>query len=433
MKKILTLVMLALTAMMALPAMAAGPERGVLPQATPEATIASPLPTPTPIALPSATPIVESQPGVEIGDGEGKVVFGGTYTLRSGERLRGDLVVFGGIATLQSDTRVDGNTVLFGGNADIAGRIQGDLVLIGGAARLRSTAVVDGQVVRVGGALTQDQGAQIHGGESGGVIIPPIRPIPPIMPIPTRPRYWAEDFVVHSMSAIGTTFVLALLAVFVFVLWREPIERVNRTITQSPGISWVVGFLTPLAFAVIVPAFAVLSAILILALCLGLVGFVLIAAVSLALVAAWAMGWIAVGQLIGERLLIALGARTVTPAASAAAGTATITLLWLGLEPLCGLGWLFFVVLAPLGLGAVVLTRFGTREYTPTNGTSASAPAVPVAPSAPPAPLAPPAPAAPGPAQPPPVEPIESPAPAADVTSSSEPPVSPLDRPAGES
>jgi hypothetical protein len=355
------------------------------------------------------------------------------YTLRSGERLRGDLVVFGGIATLQSDTRVDGNTVLFGGTADIAGRIQGDLVLIGGAARLRSTAVVDGQVVRVGGALTQDEGAQIHGGESGGVIVPPIRPIPPIMPIPTRPRYWAEDFVVHSMSAIGTTFVLALLAVFVFVLWREPIERVNRTITQSPGISWVVGFLTPLAFAVIVPAFAVLSAILILALCLGLVGFVLIAAVSLALVAAWAMGWIAVGQLIGERLLIALGARTVTPAASAAAGTATITLLWLGLEPLCGLGWLFFVVLAPLGLGAVVLTRFGTREYTPTNGTSASAPAVPVAPSAPPAPPAPPAPAAPGPAQPPPVEPIESPAPAADVTSSSEPPVSPLDRPAGES
>jgi len=57
-------------------------------------------------------------------------------------------------------------------------------------------------------------------------------------------------------------------------------------------------------------------------------------------------------------------------------GTAIITLLWLGLESfsgldwLCGLGclgglgWLFFAVLSPLGLGAVVLTRFGTQDYT---------------------------------------------------------------------
>ena len=91
-----------------------------------------------------------------------------SYTLRSGERLRGDLVVFGGNARLETDTRVDGNIVVIGGEADIAGRVRGDMVIVGGSVRLRSTAEVDGQLVRVGGALQKDEGAQIHGGESGG-------------------------------------------------------------------------------------------------------------------------------------------------------------------------------------------------------------------------------------------------------------------------
>lgn len=424
MKKLVVLAILMLMAVMVMPAMAAGQGRDVLFQETPEATVTSPLPTP--VAQATAEPTVESQPGFEAGGEEGKFVFGGTYTLRSGERLHGDLVVVGGIATLESDTRVDGNVVVIGGTTDIAGRVQGDMVLIGGAVRLRSTAVVDGQVVRVGGGLTRDPGAQIHGGESSGVPVPPIGPIRPVVPVPVQPRYWIEDTVAQVASAIGTTIVLAVLALFAVALWREPMERVSRTVTQSPGISWVVGFLTPLAFAVIVPAFAVLSAILILALCLGLVGFAIIAAVSVALVAAWLMGWVAVGQLIGERLLTALGGRNMTPAASAAAGTAVITLLWLGLNPLCGLGWLFFVVLAPLGLGAVVLTRFGTREYT--NGHTFLATPTPPTPPVPPVPPEPP--------QPAPVEQGEPAAPLADSTPPSESPEatsdSPLDKPVGE-
>ena len=112
-----------------------------------------------PTAVPEVTPTLragdlESQSGVEVGDRDGKFVLGGTFTLRSGERLRGDLVVFGGRATLEGDTRVDGSIVIIGGKADVAGRVSGDMVLIGGGGvRLRSTAEVDGQLVRVGGAL----------------------------------------------------------------------------------------------------------------------------------------------------------------------------------------------------------------------------------------------------------------------------------------
>jgi hypothetical protein len=395
------------------------------------------------VAQPTLAPTTQPAPGFEAGSGDGKFVFGGSYTLRSGERLSGDLVVFGGDATVESDSRVDGNVVVIGGDVDIAGRVGRDVVLIGGMARLRSSAVVGGQLVRVGGGLQQDEGAQIHGGESGGVTIPPIPPVPPVPSVP-RPRvveWWQFgansfiNFVWHVTRAVGSTILLALLALFVVSLWREPVDRVRQTIANATGVSWVVGFLTPLAFAVIVPAFAVLSAILVLALCLGLVGFVLIAVVSLALAIAWLMGWIALGQIAGERLLHAIGTHDATPAASAAVGTAVITLVWLALEPFCGLGWLFFALSAPLGLGAVILTRFGTQDY----GTSSLGGGF--RPPAPPAPPVPPTPPIPGPMEPSvsgespsgdlrPVEPSPSP----DAAPPIEPPApaSPLEKPVGE-
>jgi hypothetical protein len=382
----------------------------------------------TPEVKPTLAPTSESQPGFEIGDGNGKLVFGGSYTLRSGGRLRGDLVVFGGSAVLENDTRVDGNIAVIGGEADIAGRVQGDVVIVGGTVRLRSSAEVDGQLVRVGGVLHKEEGAQIHGGETGGANIPPIPPVPSIPTPPPAPS-WPQrgvntffSFVVDVVYGVGMTVVLALLAVFVVALWREPVERVSQTIVNAPAASWGVGALSVLAFAVVLPALAVLSAVLVI-ICIGLFGFGFIAIASIGLVIAWLMGWIALGQLVGQRSLGALGAHNPTPAVSAAAGTAVITLFWLGLAPLCGLGWLIFAVLSPLGLGAVILTRFGSQDYGPSNG---------VYPAAPPAAPKPPvAPVAPEPPQFTPVAPSEpQAAPSGETPASSD--ATPPGKPAGE-
>jgi len=443
-----------------------------LPTFTPVAT-SSPLPTPSatpvaqptvaPAATPAVVPTVETQPGLEFGGGrgDGKVVFGGSYTLRSGDTLGGDLVVFGGFAVVESDSRVTGNVVVIGGAADIAGHVNQDLVVIGGAAQLRSSAEVDGQLVRVGGALQTEEGAKIHGGESGGVPIPPIPPIPPVpsVPTPSVPPFgrWVDNgvnnwlnFVWHVARAIGTTILLTLLAAFAVALWPNPMQRVGRTIKTNLGMSWVVGMLTPLAFAVVIPAFAILSALLIIACGLGLLGFMLIAVASLALAVAWLMGWIALGQIAGDWLLRSLGTRDATPTVSAAVGTAAITFVWLGLDSLNGLGWLcglgclagfgwvIFALVAPIGLGAVVLTHFGTQNY---NGTMGYAPRAPIPPTPPVAPVAPSAPSAPEvPAPSAPVEPL-APVTSPEATPESELPVSPapeplanspLDKPVGE-
>jgi hypothetical protein len=430
-----------------------------MPTFTPLAT-SSPLPTPTalptvaPTATPIAVPTIETQPGLEFGGrGEGKLIFGGSYTLRSGDTLRGDLVIFGGTAVVEADSRVNGNVVVIGGSADIAGHVNQDLVLIGGASELRSSAVVDGQLVRVGGALRTEEGAQIRGGESGGAPIPPIPPIPPVPSVPTPPvppvgrlvnsgvNTWI-NFVWHVARTIGTTILLTLLAAFAVALWPNPMQRVDRTIKSNLGMSWIVGVLTPLVFAVVIPAFAILSALLIIACGLGLVGFMLIALASLALAVAWLMGWIALGQIVGDWLLRSLGTRDATSTVSAAVGTAAITLLWLGLDSLssfgwlCGLGclggfgWVIFVLVAPIGLGAVVLTRFGTQDY---NGTMGYMPHAPTPPTPPVAPLARSAPSAPE--GPEPFAPVEPPAPVTspEATPSSEPSTSPAQEPPADS
>ncbi len=50
-----------------------------------------------------------------------KVVFGGTYTLESGQTLDGNLVIFGGAVTTEADSTVNGDVALLGGVAEIGG------------------------------------------------------------------------------------------------------------------------------------------------------------------------------------------------------------------------------------------------------------------------------------------------------------------------
>ncbi|NIV40504.1 MAG: hypothetical protein GWN58_67215, partial [Anaerolineae bacterium] len=95
------------------------------------------------------------------------------------------------------------------------------------------------------------------------------------------------------------------------------------------------------------------------------------ALVALALGAAGLFGWIGVGAQVGERLLRALNVREIAPLWAAGLGTLLITLVGMGLSVafcLALLGWLMILVLGCLGLGAVVLTRFGTMAYVPSTG-----------------------------------------------------------------
>src|SRR6202142_3972752 len=94
---------------------------------------------------------------------DGRVVFGQSFTLKSGETLDGDLVVFGGEATIEENATVKGNVVVIGGSLTLDGQATGDAVVIGGLMTMGDKSLVAGNVTTVGGSLQRTAGSQVGG------------------------------------------------------------------------------------------------------------------------------------------------------------------------------------------------------------------------------------------------------------------------------
>lgn len=293
-------------------------------------------------------------PAFAQGDGEGKVVFGGTFRLESGETLDDDLVVLGGTATLEEDSLVQGDVAILGGTATVAGEINGDLVVFGGSVRLKETARIDGQLVNFGAALQREEGAVIQGGEAIGPFEFGLRgPWSPERWQRAGPADWfdASGRVILRMvwgliQDIGRAVILSILGLLIVLFWPEPSQQVGSAMVAKPLPSLGVGLLS------LVVAFCV-GLILLIAACSGLL-------VWLAAVVAWIFGWTAVGLMVGQRVLEAFKVEPTLPLATIV-GVAVISLIW----AFPCLGDLFALIVGAAGLGAVVLTRAGTQPYPP--------------------------------------------------------------------
>ena len=105
------------------------------------------------------------------------------------------------------------------------------------------------------------------------------------------------------------------------------------------------------------------------------------------------MGGIDISLKVGKRL--GEGFKwELQPPAAAGLGTLVLTLVIGGIGMVPCVGWVAPFLVASIGLGAVMLTRFGSREY-------ASGPAAPPKPKLPSPPPAPPPPEPPAPPKPP--------------------------------
>jgi hypothetical protein len=310
-------------------------------------------------------PVAHSQGG----EGD-KVVLGQSYTLGTGERLGGNLTVLGGNVKLEKGSLVDGNVVELGGNLGAAGEIRGNLSVFGGSVDLASNAVVQGDLATFGGALHRAPGAQVHGrtvesfkapqlGDTLPALpfVPPALPLVPQLPaapeVPATPATPAAPsgpglfgrFVIWQLATVGWAVLLALLGIGAILLAPRHIERIASAVAAEPVFSVAVGLLT-----LIVAALA--GTLLLLACGLGLL-------VWFATFLGLLVGWLAVGLLLGQRLLRALRLHTASSLPEEALGVFLTTVV----ARLPCIGFLFALVAGSLGLGAVVLTRFGTRSF----------------------------------------------------------------------
>lgn len=318
--------------------------------------------------------------------GDGNVIFG-PYTLASGNTATGDMTVFGGPATLKPDSNFNGDLTVFGtvdieesanlngalvvfGDADVAGNVDGD-VLVVGALVLRETAHVSGNVSATG-AIEQQDGAVVDGevtpfserefdfDRDFPIEIPqPFTGPNPSVTIRSRP-VWVQGLW-NTIKAIVGVVVLSLLAMVIMSIWPQQTERVGRAIEEAALTSFGMGLLVYLV------AFIVLT-LLAITICLSpfaVLGW-LVVGVGLLL------GWIALGSILGKRILTSLfNQPQPQPVMAAVVGTAVLTLVLAMTRVFWPIHGILIFVLAPLATGAVLLTRFGTMPYATQGGVSA--------------------------------------------------------------
>lgn len=327
------------------------------------------------IALPMVLLVALAFPVVAFaaGDGsdqfEGKVVLGGTFTLTSGQVLTGDLVVIGGSATLETDSRVTGNAVLIGGFLNADGRVGGDVFALGGIATLGPEALVEGDLITMGAVVNRAEGAVIEGqvtqevwgsgfdvdGDSGFDFSGPQMFVPQdMMNSPQYPWNWDGGMsFFNPLASFGWAVLRALLmaglAILVVMFWPERTARAGRAVVSQPAASGGIGLLT---------GFFGILLILFLAITICLIPIAVIAGAILA--AALVFGWIAIGLEVGIRLAEAFK-RDWHPAAQAGLGTLLLSFVAAAVD-LIPCGGLVMLVVWLIGLGAVVLTRFGGQE-----------------------------------------------------------------------
>ncbi len=286
---------------------------------------------------------------------DGRVVIGGTYRLESGDVLDGDLAIIGGAAYLEEESRVTGSVLVLGGNLDVYGQIDGDVIILGGNTNLGPAALIRGDVATLGGNLNAND-AQIEGEVISGsdFVIPydfenfefefdqfPVFAVPNIgMSVEAR-----------VLSYLFMSFLITAIAVIMVVFWPKNIRTTAEVVAKQPVASGGMGLLT---LFVVMPVLT----FLIITICLipvSLFGFLIFGL-------AWVFGVVALGYQVGERLEKALN-QDFQPVLSAGLGALVLSLVVGGIVFVPCVGFLFSLLVGAFGLGAVLLTRFGTRTY----------------------------------------------------------------------
>lgn len=262
--------------------------------------------------------------------------------------------------------------VAVGGSVTVLGRVDDDVVAVGGSVRLGPNARVRGDVTAIGGRVEQEKGAQISGTVNEIRIGPQFD---------FRPWHFFDGQWFDGWGAVGGSFrlvgtlmrisLVVLLVMIVALIASGPVERIGERAGREPWLSGFTGLMAQLLFipvlvlTIVILAVSIIGIPLLVLVPFGIIAFLLAVLVGFAGVAQRIGRW-AVGP--DRPLFVALAVGVVLVSAVALL-TRLLTLLPLPLWPVTwvvGLtGFLVEYIAWTVGLGAALLTRFGTRGPRP--------------------------------------------------------------------
>ena len=315
---------------LALVLLALGALTGTLP--IPSPAVITPLGPSPAFAWHAASPADPAPAAPPSCTSSGRSVVGESVVVHSGEHICGNLAVYGASATIEG--RVSGDVTITGGDLAISGTVDGTVTDIGGTVDLRTGARVGGDVRLLGGSLHRASGTSVGGSAQQTSDLGSFIPL----------QWWGVPG--GYRFPWGSLAFWALAGVFLAAFFPRQLALVRRVARRGLGVSFVAGVVAWIAGAIL--------ALVLFVTCLGIpLALLLVAALWVASV----VGTVALGLLLGERLL---GSALRDNRAGMGAAVLGVTLITFA-ETIPCLGALITLFVASAGLGAVLLTILSAR------------------------------------------------------------------------
>ncbi|MBA4397524.1 MAG: hypothetical protein C0394_09105 [Syntrophus sp. (in: bacteria)] len=234
------------------------------------------------------------------------------------------------------------NVIVLGGQITVNGTVEQHIVAIGGSAVLTRTAVVGGDVVVLGGIIAVGNGADVRGTITeinSSNISDAISDL-----LSDNWEGWSWLFAIFSVVVFLATLIIAML---VAALIPKQILTISEGIalhTYRASITGLIGLL------MIVPVALLLT--------VSVIGIVLIPLQIVVVACAAVFGFVAVAQILGQRVLVIAKRPDQSLVRQVFWG---LLVLWIiGWIPY--IGWMMKVLAIVLGMGGVMITRFGAKK-----------------------------------------------------------------------
>ncbi len=278
----------------------------------------------------------------------------GDITISEDKVIEGDVDAMAGNITIYGI--VNGNVTALAGNITIYGKVDGNVRAMAGNVYLRDNAEVNGDITALAGKIFQDEDTIVDGSlvemigdgskDYNGINFDNQN---------INIRFLRDNIFVGNhvpwyfylwgglTGLIGWLALGALLMLF----FAKQVTKLGDEVVKRPGYYFLVGIVSYL----LVPPIMILLSITIVGIPLALL---LIPIVLLSTV----YGQLGVARFIGVKIITSLNLKFTSDMSRVLLGILAIFLITL--VPI--LGWVFFLITACMGMGTVIINRFGFEK-----------------------------------------------------------------------
>lgn len=270
-----------------------------------------------------------------------QVVFNNEFVVMSGEHYFGDVVAIGSRVVVEEGAFLDGDLILFAGELDLQGMINGNVISYGAEITGDTTRLINGELIAFG-----DGGSKVRvDAEDHAMSV-----------FLGSGSY--RDFFSHLWNGLGlllgmvmTGFVFSTIAILFHLIAKTHFKVTLDSLQREPVISLMAG----VVLMIVTPILAVLLAITILLIPLSLV-------LILFYVLAVVFSVSTLGLLVG-RFLRDILKTNWTEIVQIGVGTFVFVIGLVLLMKVPCMGWSLAFLIVSFGLGAFVLSRFGSKQF----------------------------------------------------------------------